>query len=324
MRLLFLFFDGIGLGSNDPANNPFAAADLPTLSQFTAGRHWLDDLTRIETERAIFIPTDACLGVDGKPQSGTGQAAIMTGLNVPEMIGRHYGPKPNEEIAAIVRTQGVVRRLTECGYTAAMLNAYPSEFVASIARGKRLLSSMQLAMHSAGVPMRDGSDLLKKRALSVDFTGEMWRLHAANNDAATTIWRARPNSPDTPVMSPVEAGQLTARLALEQDFTFVDCWLTDYIGHRGTLEQGVELLQTIDGVIQGLIEIWDDSEGLILITSDHGNLESIDERGHTRSAVPTVIIGDGRHTFAEDLTSLTHIAPAILRLFSVIGPDYRV
>jgi 2,3-bisphosphoglycerate-independent phosphoglycerate mutase len=317
MRLLFLFFDGIGLGANDPTNNPFAAADLPALSRLAGGRHWLNDLSRMETERAIFIPTDACLGVEGKPQSGTGQAAIMTGLNVPLMVGRHYGPKPNEQIAAIIRNESVVRRLVECGYTAAMLNAYPSEFVNSIARGKRLLSSNQLAMHSAGVPMRDGNDLLDGRALSADFTGEMWRLHAANNDAASTIWRTRPNRPDTPVMSPVEAGKLTGKLALEQDFTFVDCWLTDYLGHRGTLEEGVNILQTIDGVLQGLLETWNDSEGLILITSDHGNLESINERGHTRNAVPTVVIGDERLAFAGGLISLTDIAPAILRLFDV-------
>jgi 2,3-bisphosphoglycerate-independent phosphoglycerate mutase len=317
MRLLFLFFDGIGLGAADPVNNPFAAADLPTLSQFSGGHHWLDDSGRVETKRAVFIPTDACLGVDGKPQSGTGQAAIMTGLNVPAMVGRHYGPKPNEEIAAIVRENSVVRRLTENGCTAAMLNAYPSEFIANIERGKSLLSSNQLAMHAAGVPMRSGSDLLDGRALSADFTGEMWRLHAANNDAASTIWRTRPNRPDTPVMTPVEAGKLTGKLAQEQDFTFVDCWLTDYIGHRGTLEEGVGLLRTIDGVLQVLLETWDDSEGLILITSDHGNLESINERGHTRNAVPTVIIGEARHAFANGLASLTDIAPAILRCFNI-------
>lgn len=316
MRLVLLFFDGIGLGLDDPADNPFAAADLPTLTRFTNGGRWLAGLPRIETERAVFIPTDACLGVAGKPQSGTGQAAIMTGINVPQAIGRHYGPKPDRAIAEIVERDSFVRRLTESGRTAGMLNAYPSQFLESIQRGKRLLSSNQLAMHAAGVEMRSGADLLEGRALSADFTGEMWRSHAAHNDAASVVWRTRPNQPDTPVMSPRESGQLIARLSQEQDFTFFDCWLTDYLGHRGTLGQSVELLRLIDGVIEGLIDAWDDESGLILLTSDHGNLEALSERGHTRNAVPTVVIGNRRHDLANGLHDLTGFAPAILRMMS--------
>lgn len=314
MRLLFLFFDGIGLGQDDPIDNPFAATDLPTLTQFTGGSKWLAGLPRIESDRGIFLPTDACLGVEGKPQSGTGQATIMTGINVPQSVGRHYGPKPDRDIAAIVERESFVRRLTEQGGSAAMLNAYPSQFLESIRRGKRLLSSNQLAMQAAGVEMRTGADLIEGRALSADFTGEMWRTHAAHNDAASVIWRTRPNRPDTPVMTPRESGQLIARLSEEQSFTFFDCWLTDYMGHRGTLEQSVEVLKIIDGVLEGVLDTWDDESGLIVVTSDHGNLESLGERGHTRNAVPTLVIGSQRHAFARDLHDLTGFAPAVLQI----------
>ena len=59
MHLLFLFFDGIGLGLDDPETNPFAAQALPTLTQFTADKKWLAGLPRIESDHASFIPTDA-------------------------------------------------------------------------------------------------------------------------------------------------------------------------------------------------------------------------------------------------------------------------
>src|SRR5687767_15951194 len=118
MRILLLFFDGIGLGAENPAINPFAAATLPTLERLAGGERWLANAQRIETDRAVFLPTDACLGVDGKPQSATGQGAIMTGLNVPQLVGQHYGPKPNPAIAEIVRRESVARKLVEQGFSA--------------------------------------------------------------------------------------------------------------------------------------------------------------------------------------------------------------
>ncbi len=35
--VLFLFLDGVGLGADDPAHNPFAVADLPNLIDLPAG-----------------------------------------------------------------------------------------------------------------------------------------------------------------------------------------------------------------------------------------------------------------------------------------------
>ena len=39
------------------------------------------------------------------------------------------------------------------------------------------------------------------------------------------------------------------------------------------------LLATFDEVLGGLVSAWDDAAGLILLTSDHGNLEDLSTRG---------------------------------------------
>lgn|SRR5574341_6948 len=320
MRILFLFFDGFGLGDDDPTRNPLAAADLPTLTGFTGGRRWLRDLPRVESDRATFIPTDPCLGVAGKPQSATGQAAILTGLNVPERIGRHYGPKPTPEIMSIIRERNSIATLVQHDRRVAMLNAYPSRFVEALQSGKRLPSSNQYAMRDAGVPLLDGQAFLEGRAMSVDFTGLLWRGYPADNDAATIMWRTRLNYTDTPVLSPAEAGVQLAQLSQSYDFAFFDHWLTDYLGHRGTMQQALDLLAVIDGVLAGLLNVWDDSEGLIVLTSDHGNFEDLDVRGHTLNLVPTLVIGERRHEFARNLHDLTGFAPAILNLLNHQAP----
>jgi 2,3-bisphosphoglycerate-independent phosphoglycerate mutase len=300
MRVFLFFVDGIGLGEDDPDRNPFAAASLPTMRSFTGGQAWNRETPRQRSERAVFVPTDACLGVDGKPQSATGQAAIMTGLNVPEVLGYHYGPKPNAQIAGLVRKHSIAKRLTAGGYRIGLLNAYPPGFFESVNNGMRLLSSNQLAMQVAGVQMRTAEMLFNGEALSADLTGEGWRGELGYSE--------------TPILTPFEAGQRMARLAMDSHFTLFDHWITDVAGHRGDKAEAVQRLEMLDGALAGLTSAWDDEAGLIVLTSDHGNLEDLSARGHTTNLVPTLIVGERRDAFADGLRSLPDIAHAVLRV----------
>lgn len=295
-----IFLDGIGLGDDDSLTNPFAAAHTPTLLSLSNGRRWLRETGYQESPRAIFIPTDAQLGMPGRPQSGTSQAAILTGQNVPEMIGRHYGPKPDAATRALLAEDNFFKQVIAHGKTAALINAYPPGLLASIQRGKTLRSSIQQAAHEAGLPMLDVSRLYSGEALSEDWTGEGWREHLSYAD--------------TPLYSPQEAGRKMVEISRRYDFAFCSHWLTDTIGHRGTLDEAVAMLQRFDGVMQAVLESWQDDEGLIIITSDHGNMEAMGDRHHTENRVPTVVIGDKRHDFAQDFTSLLDIVPRMTSL----------
>jgi len=303
-RVLLIFLDGIGLGDDDPAVNPFAAAQTPTLDALAGGHKWLRGTSRTDTGRALFIPTDPRLGLAGRPQSATGQAAILTGRNVPAEIGEHYGPRPNPAVRAILDADNVFKRVIAGGGTAALINAYPPRFHELIASGKRLPSSIQQAALSAGLRLFTDADLYAGTAMSPDWTGEGWRAELGYSD--------------TPVYGRAEAGALLARLAMQRDFTFFSHWVTDVIGHRGPFERGVAVLELFDGVMAGLLDAWDDDAGLIVITSDHGNMEDLSTRKHTENDVPTVVIGAARHLFADGLHDLSGITPGILR---VISPD---
>ena len=81
------------------------------------------------------------------------------------------------------------------------------------------------------------------------------------------------------------------------------------------MEEALGLLQSLDAVLGGLAQAWGDRTDLIVLTADHGNLEDISRRGHTRNPVPGLLIGplDLRRSFAAGLTDLTSFAPAILR-----------
>jgi hypothetical protein len=308
MKVLFLFLDGIGLGGDDPQRNPFARVDLPNMQHVLGDRRLLlSSLSsaaggnKIETDRATLLALDAGLGVDGLPQSATGQAVLLTGVNIPAEIGYHYGPKPNKEVAAYLRNGNIFSTLASRGYKSALINAYPQGYFDAIQSGRRLYSAVPLAVTSAGIPLKTGKDLFDGSAISADFTAQGWREHL--------------NLTDTPVITPTEAGERLAHLSESYDLTFFEYWLSDYAGHNQDMQAAERLLHTFDQVLAGLLQEWDDHRGLILITSDHGNMEDLSTRRHTANLVPALVIGseDHRRLFSAGLRDLTGIAPAILK-----------
>jgi hypothetical protein len=310
MKVFFLFLDGIGLGVNDPVVNPFAKVDMPNLQGLLAGNKLLlDTITassmdgiRIDTSRATLLALDAGLGVDGLPQSATGQAALLTGINVSAEIGYHYGPKPNQDVAAYLRNGNLFSSLADQGYKSALLNAYPPGYFSAIQSGRRLYSAIPLAVISAGIPLKTLDDLENGQAISADFTAQGWR--------------DRLDLPDTPVLTPNQAGERMAVLVNDYDLAFFEYSLSDYAGHSQDMQAAHNLLVTIDQVLGGLLDNWNDQEGMILITSDHGNMEDLSTRRHTVNPVPALLVGDQklRSDFATELTDITGVAAAVMRL----------
>lgn len=300
MRILTLFLDGIGLGEDNPESNPFAIADTPVMHSLANDNRWLAATGLQCCEQSVLIPTDPRLGVPGRPQSGTGQASLLTGLNVPQLIGRHYGPKPDAMTRQFIVEHSYFKRLTQRGKSARHLTAYPAGLLSDFARGKTLRSSVQQAAYESGAPHFSLDDVIARRALTAEWTTESWRHHLKLD-----------NLPD---YSPREAGQRLAQLSRSYDFAFHSHWLTDRIGHRGTLARGVEILERFDQVLLGLLDEWRNDEGLIVITSDHGNMEDLSTRRHTMNDVPTVVIGARAPEFAAGYRSLTDFVPACDRM----------
>lgn len=305
MRLLFLFLDGVGLGKDDPEYNPLARVTMPNLEALLGEERLLAkslDGRRLETERASLLALDACMGVEGLPQSASGQATLLTGVNIPAAIGYHYGPKPNPSIAEYLEDGTLFSQLRAAGKSAALLNAYPPRYFEAIRSGKRLFSAIPQAVSSAGIYLMNADDLFARRALSADFTGRAWRDHL--------------DYPEAPLFEPQEAGETLARLASGYDLAFFEYWLTDYAGHKQDQEGANDILVTFDRMLGGLLSAWNDEEGLILITSDHGNMEDLSTRRHTDNPVPALVIGAPplREQFTSGLCDLSDVAPGILEL----------
>ncbi len=311
MHILFLFLDGIGLGRNDPNTNPFARANMPTLQSLLGGYRLVERVAPLHNLRASLLGLDACLNVPGVPQSATGQAVLLTGRNVAAEIGCHFGPWPNQAISKILENGNIFSQLKKAGKTASFLNAYPQRYFDAIQSGKRLYSAIPLAVTSAGFPLKTTQDLNNGLALSADFTAHGWREHLGLST--------------TPLLTASQAGERLANLARGVDFSFFEYWLSDYAGHGQDMAEACKLLELFDQVLEGLVTHWDFQEGLIFITSDHGNMEDLSTRRHTTNPVPGLLIGAPalRREFSAGLTDLIGATPAILRLLGVLQPSER-
>lgn len=296
-KYVHLFFmDGVGMGGDDPEINPFVTAVMPTLTTLL-GEGWYLPNGRLITERASLIPTDANLGMPRKPQSATGQAAILTGRNVPQIIGEHYGPKPNQAVRDVLAEGTLFSEVVANGGQAALISPYPQGYYEAINRGKRRYSSVPQAAVNAGLSLMTAADLRHGRAVSPGFTGQGWHDFLGYTDI--------------PLLTLEEAGRQIANIAQDYTFSFFEHWPSDRAGHRGSLAEAVKHLELIDGALGGLLEAWDDETGLLIITSDHGNIEEKNQRNHTRNPVPTILVGSGSQTLAEQINDLTDIAKVV-------------
>ncbi len=280
MRVLFLFLDGVGLGEPDAYVNPWCAASLPTLRSLLGGRIPSLEHPYVVTSDAVLYPTDATGGVTGLPQSATGQASLLTGVNVPALVGEHYGPRPDRRIRPLLERDTFLLSALKAGKRVAFANAYPPRFFQQVDSGRRLPGALPYAARSAGIRLRTAADLAAGRAFSVDYTNQ--------------VWREQLGFPHMPVWTPREAGRRFAMWAQAYDLVVVDQWATDMAGHRRDWEMAVTLLERFDAFLNGIVETIDLASTVVLVTSDHGNLEDMRTRRHTRNPVFTLIIGPWR------------------------------
>jgi len=292
-HILLFFVDGLGIGPHHPATNPCCHSSLRLFNQ-------CQDQTfpRPIDPRGLAMGIDANLGVDGLPQSATGQTALLTGVNGAQVLGRHLNAFPNKALRAIIAEHNILKRFTEHGYRAAFLNTFRPPFFdydpfAIISH----LSVTTVSNLYAGLRFFDLDDLCARRSVYQDITGESLRDHGF----------------ETPLFSPQEAGEIIGHASQGYDFSLFEYFQTDVAGHSRDFDRALTLLARIEAFLASILGVVDLDTTLVLVTSDHGNIEDLSVKGHTRNPAMTLLFGCGREEVASRLHSLTDVAPALLR-----------
>jgi hypothetical protein len=294
VRVLFVFLDGVGIGPPDADANPFVRVDPPPLAHTFGGAVPTLDAPRVERDgRAATFPLDATLGMPGLPQSGTGQAALLTGLDAPALFGRHFGPWVPVGLRRLVEERSFLRQAVEAGRTVIFANAYPRGWPGS--RRGRWIAGMPLAARGAGLLVRHDDALERGEAVASEIV----------NDG----WRSRLGLTHLPSPTPEEAGRTLARLAGEHELTVFAHYSTDYAGHRGDMEVALKAVGRVDRFLAGVLEALPD-DTLLLVASDHGNLEDV-RVGHTRNPSLGMLVGPGATGRSHALRSIADVATSV-------------
>jgi 2,3-bisphosphoglycerate-independent phosphoglycerate mutase len=291
MGVLLIFVDGLGLGEDEPEKNPVARARVDRL-RLLRDRAAPDPTARL-------VPADACLGVPGLPQSATGQTSILAGVNAPAAVGRHINGYCTRSLAALLDGRSLFSRVKACGGEATFANAYTPAF---LERLPRFLSVSTVAAMRAGLTFRTLDDLVRGEALFHDFTNRLLPERGYS----------------LPIVTPREAGARLARLGERHTFTMYEHFLTDRAGHARDMARGVEILEELEEFLDAVLSAMELSAHLVVLASDHGNLEDLSTKRHTRNPVPVVFWGEGAGETSAGVRTIADIAPAILRHLGVV------
>jgi hypothetical protein len=285
--VLLFFIDGLGIGTRGQ-HNPFDG-----LSDAEPLAHFQNEPSFVPFE-GIVISTDARLGVAGRPQSASGQTTILTGVNAPAAIGTHKQGFPNQALLDIIREHSIFLQLKNRGVQSiTFANTYTSQF---FERRPRWISATTAAVEAAGLRFNVVGDLKRGRAVYHDFTNKLLIERGEDVEPRTTE----------------EAGEVLANIASEHQFTLYEHFMTDKIGHAQDRDAAQHLLPILARFIRRLLEKLDLNRTIVILTSDHGNIEDLSARNHTLNPVPTIIWGRNREQIASRIRSLVDITPAIV------------
>jgi arylsulfatase A-like enzyme len=245
-------------------------------------------------------------------------------VNAAALHGHHQPHFPPVALRPLLAKRSIFRRVAQRGGRATFANAFGPGYWEAVAARRIRRSASVIAAEGAGLRFRDGDDLHAGRALSWDVTG------AAMRDRGI----------DTPRVSPQQAGANLARLAQDHDLVFYESFLPDLAGHgrltvddrpptadsngadrssavsgrrSAVVAQIHAVMATLDGLIGGVLAAMR-AEDTLLITSDHGNVESLAAPAHTYNPVPLLVVGPGAPAFAE-VESIAEVADAVMRIF---------
>lgn len=243
-------------------------------------------------------PIDATMGVKGVPQSATGQATMFTGVNCPEAMGRHCEGFPPAELREIIRKNNLFLELKKRGRTVRFADAYLVDETADLetSRFKSVTTVMALTTPES---ISTVADLVRGEAVMQDLTRE-------------TI---QDRYPDVPIVTPAQAAEHLFAVAREHDFTLYEFFQTDVAGHSMDYQRACAVLRVYDRFLAALVRYTEAAGITLVMTADHGNIESIGERGHTTNPVPFITVGPKEEFLRERVDSLVDVTPAVLAAF---------
>jgi len=111
------------------------------------------------------------------------------------------------------------------------------------------------------------------------------------------------------------------------DFAVCNLANPDMVGHTGIIPAGIKACEAVDACAKKIIDAVLASNGRILVTADHGNIEEMltpdgkPMTAHTTNLVPLTVLDNGPVKKLRSGGKLGDVAPTILHLWGVEQPE---
>jgi hypothetical protein len=299
-KVLLIFLDGVGIGKEDYEFNPFFMYGFKTFTHFFGAVPSLNNSPLIKNNFFLF-PVNALLGIEGLPQSGTGQTSIFCGVNAPKIIGKHFGPYPYSTLVPAIAKENILKYFSNKGKKVSFVNAYPKVFFDYIKSGKTKLSVTTLMCRLNGMRLNRAIDVWKGNALTAEITNERWisRLNYK-----------------LPKISPKIAARRLLKISSKNILTVYEYFLTDHLGHgryEGTIS---ETLNQLDEFLFTIFSEFDKNSTTVIICSDHGNIEDISVKTHTLNPALMIAAGFSAESVFRSVKDISQIKKSIIKILT--------
>ncbi|RHX81250.1 metalloenzyme [Leptospira yasudae] len=307
--IFYMFIDGIGFGPDDPATNPFSRYAKSFFLPL-AGKPIPEDAPET-LKKAVFLKTDASLGIKGLPQSATGQTSLWTGINACKVLQRHLSGFPTFTLKKIISKYSIIRVLEEHGFKADLLNCYTPAFTDYVKKNPRHVSASTLIQMASDKPLKNMDDLRQGKGLYMDITHEYLKEFSRGYlDDSDDLFRVR---------DPYETGTSIIRNCKEDGYTLCiyEFFLTDKVGHKMHWEAAEKYIGELESFFKGVLETLNPEEDQLIVTSDHGNLEDLSVDVHTVNPVPTILYGKHTEALKSKIKAIVDIPTAIYDILGI-------
>jgi len=102
----------------------------------------------------------------------------------------------------------------------------------------------------------------------------------------------------------------------------------DMVGHTGVLEAAIKACEAVDECVKRVVEATFQRGGIVIITSDHGNVEQMIDyttgaphTAHTTNPVPFILVDDDKRGARLKEGGLADVAPTVLELMGMEKPE---
>ena len=105
----------------------------------------------------------------------------------------------------------------------------------------------------------------------------------------------------------------TCTFIKEGGTTLYEYYLTDHLGHLRLANEFEKLFTEVDEFLFTLLTEIDSKKMTLIICSDHGNLEDLSIKTHTRNPALTITAGKSAKKISESVNDISQIKEAIIR-----------